>query len=1641
MSEFSVNTDKISSIADLLEQQAKELESARSSVDSIKNNLRIEGSVKAQVMSAMKTASDNVREESSAVVRMGNALRQIAASYRSTENSILGRLSENARHSGADATGVGGEMSGTESGTQNGNNKNSGTYSKDPVNLNTGNFILDNHDMEIPGFEPLRLGRFYNSMGTFEGMLGKDWNTSFEMKLSLSSNHYLSRDDVCVMLVDGREEYFVSVDGKNYLPVSGSTSELVRNGDGYIYETLEGDYYHFDENGKYIRFENAHHVGFNLIYNENVLQRVEKDSGEFFAFSYNKRGFLEAVEDHTGRICQYVFADGHLKQVILPDGSAYQYFYNQYGKISRVLNPRRIDAVETEYDELYRVVYQRFADGTTNKFDYLDSEQAVIMTERNGSKSIHYHNEKYQNVRNVYSDGEECFEYNERGQKTVIVDKLGNVTRLQYDNRGNLTNILTADRTKISATYNQQNRLLSLSVNGKNKVRNQYNMFGDLLSTEDALGRKTTYIYDEYGKTTQIGMPDGTEINAVYDERGNLSNVKSVNGGVFGFVYDDRNQMIGQTDAMGKRKSYAYDIMGRLLSETREDGRSKYYVYDEWGNIVSVKDYDGSVTTGVYNENNKLTAVTDAVGRTTRFEYDSMWNITKAILPNGSVFRYLYDENNRLGTICDAEGNQTHYKYDSMGNILVQTNAEGADINYVWDSNGRCVKVLDADGAATEYKYDEEDRVIYVKDAEGIELFRTFDAVGQLIEERDSLGRNRNFAYNEMGDMVSTIDERGHKTCYEYAKGLHKPVRILHPDGTEEQYSYDLCGNVESYTNIYGMTLRYQYDEMNRLTSITGEHGHIAEYGYDLLNRVIWEKNIEGNITRYEYSITGQLASVVDALGNTTHYSYDDMDELIGVLKEIPDLDQPVRIIYERDLMGRITKITDPLGKTESYRYNCLGKIVEKIDRENQKTQYFYNKAGLLQMIKWADGKEARYQYSPLRRLNEISDWTGLTRIEYDGQGNPLQITYPDQRTMTLEYDAQGNRKQMRYPDGRLVTYEYDSLDRLEKITNDDFSVTYAYNPIGEISSRKLSDGTNIQYQYNRQGLLEKMICSDDIGILDAFTFGYDDFGRKQKYGIYRRDYPQDNGNYEYSYDSIGRLQKVTRDCQVLRTYSYDTLGNRSSMTNFDRQIKSPEVTKYEYDLRGGILKSVRPGLTEEYKYDQRGNLTKVFRNGRIYKQYHYDALNRLASSQSEGGERADYQYNGLGYRIGMNTVQNGQEKSVSYILDYSRIYDNLLEKRENQEMESYIWGNGLEGFAEKHGSGWYLADSLGSILRKTKESKAVFVENYDEFGNISYEYGNNSELFGYNGFMFDSVAGTYFAQARQYRSYTGTFDAMDRFGGDITMPDTLNPYCYCVNDPFNHTDKSGYWFGLDDAIAAGIGAIGGVGGQFISDVIDGATTGNWDFSWQEYTGAAIGGAAGGVTTLYAGPIAGGAVSGGVSRLTTEGLTWASNPKEYAKSGWDVAKETALDTGMGALSGAVSKLTGKATEKLAQSKAAQWLVSKMKNGGKLMNKVADHIVDIAHGKSSKQWSQITKFLKNQYETIAQSPALKRKLYSLLLTGIPAYVGQELWGKIISKVTPSKVLWDKLKKEINKQLKELLGLEDSETTCAAGSGGW
>jgi RHS repeat-associated protein len=97
--------------------------------------------------------------------------------------------------------------------------------------------------------------------------------------------------------------------------------------------------------------------------------------------------------------------------------------------------------------------------------------------------------------------------------------------------------------------------------------------------------------------------------------------------------------------------------------------------------------------------------------------------------------------------------------------------------------------------------------------------------------------------------------------------------------------------------------------------------------------------------------------------------------------------------------------------------------------------------------------------------------------------------------------------------------------------------------------------------------------------------------------------------------------------------------------------------------------------------------------------------------------------------------------------------------------------------------------------LRFVGDSGVLESYAYDEFGCDTL--GNQGQLqpFGYTGYQYDTIAQTYFAQAREYVPGVGRFAATDIVKGTISAPLTMNEYSYCLNSPVQFLDPSGQTF------------------------------------------------------------------------------------------------------------------------------------------------------------------------------------------------------------------------------------------------------
>ena len=1413
-------------------------------------------------------------------------------------------------------------------------------FSKDPVNLSTGNFIYDRTDLEVGGRESFAFRRFYNAINAHRGVLGKDWNHNYEVHLEFSDG------EAVLLREDGKEERFFW-EKDRYLSLFASEGALEKEKNGYTYRTRAQKTYRFDKEGKCLETESLTGSRITFAYEEEApfrLVKVQKETGEFFAFFYDTEGMLERVEDHTGRGVAYRYQGELLKEATLPDGNAFRYGYTSQGKLEQVENPRGIVTVENFFDEENRTTLQKFPDGTQMSYTYDEEKKTVELTERNGSRVVYVHDDKYRDVKHIHSNGEERFAYNQNNQKTLYVDRLGNKTQYAYDPAGNLVRVIDALGNKTEIRYGEKNEPTGIRINGKEKLCGEYDAQGRLVKTKDALGNETGIRYNEAGRPEEIRQADGSLVRLSYDDRGNITELRDAQGNRTCYAYDDLNRMTESIDGKGNVTRYTYDIMGNVTRIENAEGNSQSYEYNASGKVTKVTDFDGESIQREYNVLNRPSKAIDKEGRETLLTYDSMWNLARVTAPDGGQTTYIYNEHNLLSRVKHADGSKVRYTYDANGNRTGEEDENGAKTRFTYDALGRVVEVNGEEGLHYAYRYDGEGNLIHAEDALGNTVSMEYDANGNLVKETSPLGESRSYTYTPLGDVESITDEAGRRIRYSYHPGGQLKA-ICYPDGREEAFAYDANGNLESHTLATGFTLTYTYDSMDRIREIRGSGGEKKCYTYDALGNVTSMTDGNGNTTRYGYTLSGQLTKVTDTLGNETEYRYDVCDRLIeirqygedGSLKDGADITgmdgelleaekrngrnricQITR--YARDIRGRVTEVTDALGQKESYTYDPKGQLLGKLDKEGYLTKYAYTKQGDVSRIQYADGREVKLSYNPLRQLMEVEDWLGLTKITNDPLGRAVKVTYPDEREVSYTYEKSGERRSITYPDGKTVHYGYDEQIRLSELKEGDRIITYGYDEQGRLKNKQFPNGTSTTWKYDEKSQLTELVHRDTEGILDRYTYTYDLVGNKTGITKERRGLIEESGTYTYGYDPLDRLESIRKDNVLETQYRYDAFGNRTGKESRERQ------TSYQYNALNQLInltdQSQEGTSRETYLYDRRGNLSKVIRDGTVKNRYVYGALNRLEEAVNVAGETAKYQYHGLGHRVGKEisldpTKQlSGQSQKpdsrIDYLIDLTKEYHNLLEKTEDGISQTYFWDGNVAAFEESGKRSYYLQDELGSPLRIEDESGFTReTYGYGAFGEDLYGNQGDLQVFGYTGYQRDNVAGTYYAQAREYQAEVGRFAGRDIVKGYFIVPMSLNEYSYCINNSLLCQDNNGMWITI--AVGAAIGCIGGIVSQVVTDIVTGEKP-----SLKKYVTSAVSGAIGGAVGGATGNMAAAGAASAASSTLIEGI-WdiADGTTEFTA---DNVTKLALDTVGSAVFGAgIGYVTGKMGEKIVKS--------------------------------------------------------------------------------------------------------------------------
>ena len=348
----------------------------------------------------------------------------------------------------------------------------------------------------------------------------------------------------------------------------------------------------------------------------------------------------------------------------------------------------------------------------------------------------------------------------------------------------------------------------------------------------------------------------------------------------------------------------------------------------------------------------------------------------------------------------------------------------------------------------------------------------------------------------------------------------------------------------------------------------------------------------------------------------------------------------------------------------------------------------------------------------------------------------------------------------------------------------------------------------------------------------------------------------------------------------MVETFGYDDNSNRTSWTDFwgtgtatyddQDRLSSYGPTSYTYTANGELLtKSAGPDTTT-YGYDVLGNLRTVTLPTGVEIEYLIDAANRRIGKKVDGTLVSGF--------LWQSQLQPAAELDGSGNVVAEFVYATRA------NVPDYLVQNGT--------TYRIFADHLGSVRLVVNASDGSIAQrlDYDAFGRITFDSNPGFQPFGFAGGLYDPQTGLTRFGTRDYDPETGRWTSKDPigFGGKLS-----SLFGYCAQDPVNFNDSSGLFALWDDLAFALGGGIVGVGSQALSDLINGELS-----DPLAYGSAFLGGAAGGIATLYLGPVAGGAAGA----IATNALNQGIGRYRGTRCHWDFGS-IALDGAIGALTG------------------------------------------------------------------------------------------------------------------------------------------
>ena len=494
---------------------------------------------------------------------------------------------------------------------------------------------------------------------------------------------------------------------------------------------------------------------------------------------------------------------------------------------------------------------------------------------------------------------------------------------------------------------------------------------------------------------------------------------------------------------------------------------------------------------------------------------------------------YYYDTNGlnllkKTVTGATSGGTITYeYSYDTLGRLTSKTLLRRNSANdptlvpvvfsYTYDGVDRLTTVTDPSGRVFQNVYDASGHVIQVignyTGADGTVttrsiVTRNYDLNDRLLSESDVYGNTTWYGYDASGNLVVVWDPNGHETSYEY-DSMNRRTAVTDANGNTSQTVYDLAGRAVQTINPNGKIMKMAMTKLGRPVLVTDALGYQTQFGYDPngnLTSMIDADGIAGTQPKNSY-------------GATVYRQY---DELNRVKSETDALNGTTQ--YTHDLLGNITSITDANGNTTWFDHDDLGRVVTVRDP-------LYATTGLATTITYDEAGNAltRTSRSGAQAITgPVPDQNYIYSFIYDQKNRLTQKT--DSRaglSISFAYDPAGNVASKTNYDGSVTQYRYDDANRLVAEQNQGYlEVSYQYDGAGRLLNRILSNGAITSYNWDDDDRLASLTNATVTGVMSSATYQRDKVGNITS----RTDA---SGVTYFTYDPLYRLTpRATARCE-----------------------------------------------------------------------------------------------------------------------------------------------------------------------------------------------------------------------------------------------------------------------------------------------------------------------------------------------------------------------------------------------------------------------------------------------------------------------------------------------------------------------------